>query len=320
MKSITTTATSLLFLALIQAAMSASNVSVDVATFFPNIKGNLTKIVWEHAVNSKEKLDNALASDKIMMLEADVTLGILNGTSSNNTQIPIMAHPPATESNLTLEDFLNTVIRQNVTKGIKLDFKSIDAFNASKPILEKVRNNIKFPVFLNADILSGPVNATTKEVEAETFVKQAKTFPEYTLSVGWTTRYGTKDNVTEGQYTEQQIQSMINILKEQMVTQPITYPVRAGLAANSMEVIKSLMENSCSFANNVSLTVWSSEGDKVDAEKLSTLIRDIGVKKVYVDVPQDLMNKLHLSGASSVMVASITLAVSLLTGLLSTIL
>ncbi|XP_071864508.1 protein FAM151B isoform X2 [Bombus fervidus] len=298
--------------------MSASNVSVDVATFFPNIKGNLTKIVWEHAVNSKEKLENALVSANIMMLEADVTLGILNGTS-NSTRIPIMAHPPASESNLTLEDFLKTVIQKNVTKGIKLDFKSIDAFDASKPILEKVRNNIKFPVFLNADILPGPVNATTPAVEAKAFVSQVKMFPEYTLSVGWTTRYGTKDNVTEGQYTEEQIQSMINILEEQKVTQPITYPVRAGLAANSMKVIKSLMENS-SFTNNVTLTVWSSEGDKVDAEMLSTLIRDIGVKKVYVDVPQDLMNKLYLSGASSVMVASITLAVSLLTGLLSTIL
>lgn len=115
------------------------------------------------------------------------------------------------------------------------------------------------------------------------------------------------------------MQNMTNFLKEQKVTQPITYPVRAGLAANSTKVIKSLMENS-SFARNVTLTVWSSEGDKVDAEALSTLIRDIGVKNVYVDVPQDLMNKLHLSGASSVMVASITLAVSVLTGLLSTIL
>ncbi|XP_033204265.1 protein FAM151B isoform X1 [Bombus vancouverensis nearcticus] len=320
MKSITTTATSLLFLALIQAAMSASNVSVDVATFFPDIEGNLTKIVWEHAVNSKEKLDNALVSANVKMLEADVTLGTLNGTSDNSTQlIPIMAHPPATKSNLSLDDFLNTVIKKNVTKGIKLDFKSINAFNASIPILEKVRNNTKFPVFLNADILPGPVNASTTPVTAKAFVSQAMAFPEYTLSVGWTTRYGVNDNVTEGQYTEQQIQDMINILKEQKVTQPITYPVRAGLAANSTKVIKSLMENS-SFASNVTLTVWSSEGDKVDAETLSTLIRDIGVKKVYVDVPQDLMNKLHLSGASSVMVASVTLAVSLLTGLLSSIL
>ncbi|XP_050573991.1 protein FAM151B isoform X1 [Bombus affinis] len=320
MKSITTTATSLLFLASIQAAMSASNVSVDVATFFPNIKGNLTKIVWEHAVNSKEKLDNALVSANIMMLEADVTMGILNNMSDNSSRIPIMAHPPAFKSNLSLKNFLDTVIQKNVTKGIKLDFKSIEAFNASKPILEEVRNNTKFPVFLNADIFPGPVNAsTTAVVDPKVFVSEAMAFPEYTLSVGWTTRYGTNDNVTEGQYTEQQIQNMTNFLKEQKVTQPITYPVRAGLAANNTKVIKSLMENS-SFARNVTLTVWSSEGDKVDAEALSTLIRDIGVKNVYVDVPQDLMNKLHLSGASSVMVASITLAVSVLTGLLSTIL
>lgn len=82
----------------------------------------------------------------VKMLEADVTLGTLNGTSDNNTQlIPIMAHPPATKSNLSLDDFLNTVIKKNVTKGIKLDFKSFGAFNASVPILEKVRSNVRIP-------------------------------------------------------------------------------------------------------------------------------------------------------------------------------
>lgn len=104
---------------------------------------------------------------------------------------------------------------------------------------------------------------------------------------------------------------MIDALKEQGVSQPITYPVRAGLAANDTNVIKSLMEMS-SGMSNVTLTVWSSEGDKVDAEQLSTLIKDIGVTKVYVDVPRDLMMRLNLSGASSVSVASMTVVQSLL--------
>lgn len=107
---------------------------------------------------------------------------------------------------------------------------------------------------------------------------------------------------------------MLDALKEQQVTQPISYPVRAGLAAQSSEEMKTLMEKSTS--KNVTLTVWSSEGDKVDAEKLSTLIRDIGVTKVFVDVPQELMNSLRLSGAaaSSLGVASIALATTLLAG------
>ena len=49
-------------------------------------------------------------------------------------------------------------------------------------------SQIKFPVFLNADILAGPGNATVVPVNAESFLAEAKTYPEYTLSVGWTTR------------------------------------------------------------------------------------------------------------------------------------
>lgn len=79
------------------------------------------------------------------MLEADVTMGILNNMNDNSSRIPIMAHPPAFKSNLSLKNFLDTVIQKNVTKGIKLDFKSIEAFIASKPILEEVRNNVRIP-------------------------------------------------------------------------------------------------------------------------------------------------------------------------------
>lgn len=74
----------------------------------------------------------------IMMLEADVTIA----TTANGT-IPIMAHPPVNSSDLTLEEFFDKVIAKNVSKGIKLDFKSIEAFNASKLILDKVRSNVR---------------------------------------------------------------------------------------------------------------------------------------------------------------------------------
>lgn len=77
-----------------------------------------------------------LFKDDIMMLEADVTI-------APNSTTPIMAHPPAISSDLTLEEFLSKVIANNASKGIKLDFKSIEAFNASKPILDKVRNNVR---------------------------------------------------------------------------------------------------------------------------------------------------------------------------------
>ncbi|GAB1863257.1 Fam151b protein [Camponotus japonicus] len=302
-----------ILLAVIQAALcndnsSCCHVSPDPTKFFPNVKDNLTKIVWAHAVNSLAELEKALLSEDIMMLEADVVVGKLN-TTSNQTGIPIMAHPPANESDLSLENFLDLSIHSNSTKGIKLDFKSNEAFEISKPILTKFRTNLTFPVFLNADIFRGPVNATTTPLNAKEFLKGAnETIPESIISVGWTTRYGKDFNITEGRYSSEQLQTMINALKENEVTQSVTYPVRAGLAANDIDGIKTLLKNTT--FTNATLTIWSSEGDSVDAAKLSKLIKDVGLDKVYVDVPEDLKNKLELSAASTMSSTMINLGAS----------
>ncbi|XP_072749952.1 protein FAM151B isoform X1 [Anoplolepis gracilipes] len=298
-------------LAVTQAVMCTNNlspVSPDPTKFFPNVKGNLTKIVWAHAVNSQAELDKALSSKDIMMLEADVVVGKLN--SNNQTDVPIMAHPPAVESDLSLENFLNRSINNDNTKGIKLDFKSDQAFQMSMPILLKVRSNLTFPVILNADILPGPVNANTTALNAKDFLREAnKTIPESILSVGWTTRYGKEFDITEGRYSSQQIQTMIDTLKENQVSQPVTYPVRAGLVAHDIDVIKALLKNTT--FTNATLTIWSSEGDSVDAAKLSQLIRDVGVDKVYVDVPESLKSKLVLSAASTMSSVLINLVASM---------
>lgn len=46
-----------------------------------------------------------------------------------------------------------------------------------------------FPVWINADILPGPVEATGTPVNAAQFLSgAAETFPQSTLSIGWTTR------------------------------------------------------------------------------------------------------------------------------------
>ncbi|KAL6268645.1 hypothetical protein P5V15_001779 [Pogonomyrmex californicus] len=306
-----TTIVPILLLAVIQAAM-CNNCSriCNPSEFFPDIKGNLTKIIWAHAVNSQAELEKALASEDVMMLEADVVIGRLNNTSgSNYTDIPIMAHPPAVESDLSLEEFLN-ITSINGTKGIKLDFKTSEAFNSSIPILKKLRPSLKYPVFLNADILPGPVNATTIPVNAKGFLNGANdTIPESILSVGWTTRYGKEFNITEGRYSTEQIKNMIDTLTENHVTQPVTYPVRAGLAANDINAIKALLKNTT--FTNATLTIWSSEGDSVDAAQLSKLIKEVGVNKVYVDVPGDLRRKLDLSAGSAMAPMVMNLGASL---------
>ncbi|XP_018406885.1 PREDICTED: protein FAM151B isoform X2 [Cyphomyrmex costatus] len=281
--------------------------------FFPNVQNNLTKIIWAHAVNSLMELDKALASKDVMMLEGDVVMG--RHTTSNVTDyIPIMAHPPATESDLSLEEFL-MINNNNGSKGIKLDFKSNEAFNYSKIILKKFQQFLKCPIILNADILAGPVNATAPLVGVD-FLKEASyILPNSTISIGWTTRYGKEFNITEGRYSENQIKEMVKIVTDSGINLPITYPVRAVFAVNNTDSMKELLKNTTS-TGGATLTIWSSEGDYVDAANLSKLIKEVGLNKVYVDVPTDLRNQLNLSGASTMtstiminLIASLTLLV-----------
>lgn len=72
------------------------------------------------------------------MIEADVVLGYLEDKTG---PIPIMAHPPNTTGDLSLEQFLDVVLKQrkskDMRKGIKLDFKTQDAFMKSEKIVEQ---------------------------------------------------------------------------------------------------------------------------------------------------------------------------------------
>lgn len=80
------------------------------------------------------------------MIEADIVLGTLTNTTSNES-IPIMGHPPADTSDLSLEQFLDRVLTYNsktARKGIKLDFKTIEVFSASISILENIYSKVSF--------------------------------------------------------------------------------------------------------------------------------------------------------------------------------
>ncbi|NWH50716.1 F151B protein, partial [Fregata magnificens] len=73
-------------------------------------------IRWFHAANSKARAGEAARSD-VHMIEADV---LLRGGKGGNGD-PIMAHPPETDSDNTLQEWLKEMV--NTNKGIKLDFK-----------------------------------------------------------------------------------------------------------------------------------------------------------------------------------------------------
>ncbi|KAK9507972.1 hypothetical protein O3M35_007727 [Rhynocoris fuscipes] len=80
---------------------------------------------------------------------------------------------------------------------------------------------------------------------------------------------------------------MIDALNRNLVTSPVTYAVRAAIAAQSHEALSNLIESSVPGST---LTIWcSSNTDKTDVNLLKELIHKIGSDKIYLDLPPDMM-------------------------------
>ena len=214
------------------------------------------------------------------MLEADV---LLHGQDTENqTDVPIMAHPPSIYSDLTLEHFLAQVIHTN--KGIKLDFKSDDVLEPSMRILQNLKSKLKQPVWLNADIMSGPnVAVNDKHINATLFKQSVnRYFPQATLSLGWTTAWNaTGENSV---YSRQMVEDMHAFCQD--ITQPVTFPLRAVMVRKSWSDLTWLLSQSQSY----SLTIWVGKTDQTDPDDL-VYVRNIGqMDKIYYDLPMDLMS------------------------------
>ncbi|XP_058454296.1 protein FAM151B [Malaya genurostris] len=269
-------------------------------------KPNLTSITWAHAVNNKTYLSDVLNNANVNFIEADISMGYLEDDKINQNLIPVMAHPPAIKSDLSLNNFLKQIRDFNMhantsqVKGVKLDFKSIEALEQSVGILSSCYDTRKFKTWINADILSGPVNNTsTIPVDPIKFFDAVKRMDNVTLSIGWTTRWS--NDAKEGQYTEAHIQHMLNTIKDNGIDKmgyDITFPIRAGIAAYSVKELNNLY-CSLTHTNSVTFTIWSSADDAVNVVKLREFIFAIGLDRIYIDVPDQLRQQLNLTNGRS---------------------
>jgi len=246
----------------------------DILAFF-GVRDALD-ITWLHAVNSPEKLEQGLLGD-IMMLEADVLMrnNIVNGT-------PVMEHPPDVDSNLTLHGFLSQTT--NSTKGIKLDFKTIEVVEPSLKMVQNITfgQEVKTPIWLNADILPGPCyDKVCVPVDHARFLSLCKRyFPNGTLSISWTT--GKNMTAPENFYNWSQVLPMGQLVSQ--IAQPITFPVRANLVQRSWEQFHWLLDLSETFT----ITIWSSTTDNPDVRDLVALRYNVSDKRrIYYDLPPD---------------------------------
>lgn len=256
----------------------------------------------------------------IQFIEADIVLGTLID-QPNATPQPVMGHPPNTVSDITLESFLNQILAFNTAndaskKGVKLDFKSIEVFQGSLEMLTSLWSRVSarsafyssiyifffcqmnYPVWINADIVAGPLdNVLTTPVDPIRFLAGAKQLPNAVLSIGWTTRWGPE--FTVGTYTQAQVTAMVNAIKSNGIAESgheITFPVRAGIAAQSHDQLHELAA-AINATNKVTFTIWSSANDMVNIDALRKFIFSFGLDKIYVDVPEEVSSRLDLGNA-----------------------
>ncbi|XP_076352893.1 menorin-like isoform X1 [Tachypleus tridentatus] len=242
-----------------------------------SVEPDASDVTWAHAVNSRRELERHLASD-VVFLEADVLLGHVRGKESGPA-VPIMAHPPLKTSDVTLEDWIDTVIASRKRKGVKLDFKVLDVLEESLKILQSRKEELH-QLWLNADILPGPVDANTRPVNASSFLYLCnRYFPTATLSVGWTTQF--KPN---GTYLWKHVHQMAELLRCTRINQPVTFPVRAAFVGFSVHKLQWLVN----VVQHSTLTVWSSSLDVVDVKDLLKLRSLLPKSKVFYDLPEPL--------------------------------
>ncbi|XP_018615536.2 protein FAM151B isoform X2 [Scleropages formosus] len=224
-------------------------------------------VQWYHAANSKSKIADALKSSADM-IEADVLL------RGHNPKEPIMAHPPDTDSDITLHDWLKEVSMSE--KGIKLDFKSLQAVAPSITLLEKFRGHLHGPVWINADILPGPGGGAT-DLDPVSFLKAVGSgLPGSVLSLGWTTNW--ERGAENPGYSWEMVREMEEVCRP--LKQPVTFPVRAALLPQSFLQMQWLLQQSSSY----SLTVWTGQADEWKVEDLLPYRQNIDKSRIYYDL------------------------------------
>ncbi|XP_029916799.1 protein FAM151B isoform X2 [Myripristis murdjan] len=236
------------------------------------------EVTWSHATNSRSVLSAALTG-RTHMIEADI---IMRGRDPRE---PIMAHPPEMDSDITLREWLEGIGTHS--KGIKLDFKSLEAVAPSMVLLEEVWGESERPVWINADILPGP-GGKASPLEPSAFLAAVRAFSSHAvLSLGWTT--GWMPDTDNPGYSWDMVREMDQVCRN--LSHPVSFPVRAALLAQSFPQLKWLLQQS----DRYTLTVWTGQNDKFPVEDLLPYREAFDKSRIYYDLPDSQRTQLSLT-------------------------
>lgn len=265
---------------------------------------------WSHGVNSQDKLTDILEQgNRFTAIESDIILGLCTSCDDTSEILPVMAHPPATKSDLSLAKFLDQVSAstdknnnngtRQLTQITKLDFKDIDAVEPSlqevvtKKILTPAKSDDIF--FVNADIVPGPgYGDGDVELTPEDFIplvlsgitKQIETTGTTNIawSLGFRTRYETIDCFRKKDFERMnEIMNQYNLLDP-----PPNQGVGVVVAVNARQLAKRLDVVSSNFVkggiwadttvNQLQLLAWTGRSEppipRATVEKIKAHFRE----------------------------------------------
>eukprot|EP00633_Aureoumbra_lagunensis_P009371 CAMPEP_0197321676 /NCGR_PEP_ID=MMETSP0891-20130614/65849_1 /TAXON_ID=44058 ORGANISM="Aureoumbra lagunensis, Strain CCMP1510" /NCGR_SAMPLE_ID=MMETSP0891 /ASSEMBLY_ACC=CAM_ASM_000534 /LENGTH=281 /DNA_ID=CAMNT_0042813665 /DNA_START=1 /DNA_END=843 /DNA_ORIENTATION=+ len=202
---------------------------------------------WAHSVCSQADLAKALADVEVTAIESDIIM-------SPSLGIPIMAHPPAIESDLTFSEFLQRGVASG--KHLKLDFKQPDVVQDCLKMCQQYSDRFQ-GIWLNADILPGPGKEGMQPIfEADSFVKMClDALPGACLSLGWCVDLG-----LAGPYEDYHVDEMFDVLsRNSLLEARLVIPVNLRLAimnSESRPPLLRLLENTA-----CELLLWTGFGE-----------------------------------------------------------
>lgn len=103
---------------------------------------------------------------------------------------------------------------------------------------------------------------------------------------------------------------MANLIKEEFLSNgsskvEITFPLRVGLALNSIENLKYLLDNSGINHTSPSITLWEGSADpRIEMDKLNSFISEMNASRVFVDLPYSVKDSGWAVKSESTLVAA----------------
>ena len=216
---------------------------------------------WSHATNSVAALAHATSAQRpVDFVEADIIL--------DPKGRPVMAHPPATTSDLSFEAFVHrfeelAALESGLPLGLKLDFKHSLAVEPCLRLLTEAvtRSGTQWrhPIWLNADIFTGP-GGNPSPFHAVDFLRACHDVgpPNAALSLGWTTGWSPWTCVGKHGYTNAQVQEALDALAILPRPMAVTWAVRASIIRQTAPSLTRKL-----LAQGRTLTVWGDAGEDI---------------------------------------------------------